>query len=209
MRGVRSGAGGAVYPELTSSTMRAGLSSRVTRKGRFSSTPTAQVRTASKPPVRTSSTTADVDGEKRVGPVYVARRRLLRQVGVEGGLHPHDERGAACDGDLLPGAVCEDRRLERSGRRIPGRRSRNSKTTRSYPSWPATRTPLSNAVSVIDDDQTTGVVEAPSSTGGVVVVTVVVVAVVTGGSSSLPPQPPSSSAATVRRRTRTTIPRTQ
>ena len=81
--------------EPMSITIRAGLSSRVTRNGCSPSTPIAHVRTASKPPVRTSSTTAVRLGREAGRPRVGARRRLLREVGVEGRLHSHAEDRAA------------------------------------------------------------------------------------------------------------------
>ena len=119
------------YSELMSITIRAGLSSRETRNGRFSSTPTAQVRTASKPAGADELDDGGRRWREARRPGVRPRRRLLGQVGVERGLHPDDEHGAACDSDLLPGAVGQDRRRRRTRTSYPGTPFSNSKTTRS------------------------------------------------------------------------------
>ena len=114
-------------------TMRGGSESVVTRNGRLPSMPTAHASTASNPPVPTSSTTDGRVGREPVRPRVGTRRGLLREVGVEGRLHPDPQHGCTLHRDLVAGPSPDDGRSTYPTS-YPGTPFANSKTTRSYPS---------------------------------------------------------------------------
>ena len=101
------------YSELlTSITSRAGLSSVETRNGRSSSTPDRPREDG----LEASRADELRDGGRRRREALRAGVRpwsgLLGEVGVERGLHPDEQHGAAVDLDLVAGAVGDDRPLD-------------------------------------------------------------------------------------------------